>query len=109
MKDQNYFVRIFWSDEDDCYVAEVPELKGCSGLGHTPEKAFKEAQRSIAGWLEVAKKNRIPIPKPIAKDKVDRLNLRLPSDVIRKIKMAAREHGLSINQYVMKQFLKFNS
>ena len=106
MKKLDYFVRVFWSQEDECYVAEVPELKGCSGLGKSPEAAFEEAQRSIQGWLAVAQKNGVPIPKPMAYEKVTRLNLRLPSDVVRQVKMAAVEHGLSINQYVMKLLLK---
>ena len=37
MKD--YHVNLFWSDEDDCYVADVPDLFACSAFGDTPEEA----------------------------------------------------------------------
>jgi len=103
--EKDYFIRVFWSAEDECYVAEVPELKGCSGLGESVEEAIREAHRSIRGWLDVARKNRMPIPKPSIRTHVGRLNLRLPSDVIRRIKMAAAEQDMSLNQYVMKVLL----
>lgn len=96
-----YFIRIFWSEEDGCYVAEVPELKGCSGLGETPDNALNEAVRSIRNWLEVAKKENVPIPKPIKRNRTRRLNLRLPSEMIDKIKYEAKENDMSINQYFL--------
>lgn len=96
-----YFIRIFWSDEDECYVAEVPELKGCSGLGETPDDALSEAVKSIRNWLQVAKKEGISVPKPISRSRVSRLNLRLPSDVIDQIKREAKENDMSINQYLL--------
>ncbi len=62
MKD--YHINIFWSEEDGCYVADIPDLEYCSALGKTPEEAL--AQLAIARdlWLEVAKEQGIPIPKP---------------------------------------------
>lgn len=96
-----YFIRIFWSNEDECYVAEVPELKGCSGLGSTPDEALNEAVHSIRGWLEAAEKEGIAIPQPISKSRAERLNLRLPKDIIEQIKREAKENGMSINQYLL--------
>lgn len=96
-----YFIRIFWSEEDGCYIAEVPELKGCSGLGETPDVALNEAVRSMRGWLEVAKKEGIAVPEPISRSRTERLNLRLPSDVIEQIKREAKENHMSINQYLL--------
>ena len=101
MKTNLYSIRTFWSEEDDCYIAEVPELKGCSGLGKTAELALKEAQKSIEGWLHVAKKQGIPIPVPIGAKKSSRLNLRLPEDIVRQVKRSATENDMSINQYVL--------
>ena len=101
MKKNLYTVRTFWSEEDECYVAEVPELKGCSGIGKTAELALKEAQRSIEGWLSVAKKQGLPIPEPIGVKKSSRLNLRLPEEIVHRVKRSAREHDMSINQYVL--------
>ena len=101
MKKIPYFIRTFWSEEDQCYIAEVPELKGCSGLGATPEKALKEAQTSIENWIHVAKKEGIPLPTPVVVKHAGRLNLRLPGDVVAKIRRDAKEHNMSLNQYVL--------
>lgn len=101
MKKIPYLIRLFWSQEDDCYVAEVPELKGCSGLGPTPEKAIKEAARSVENWITVAKKEGIPIPQPVGARHSQRLNLRLPEEIIDEIKRDATERQMSINQYLL--------
>lgn len=101
MKKIQYMIRIFWSDEDKCYVAEVPELKGCSGIGNTAEEALREAVKSIQGWLKVAKQEKIAIPKPIAVQHSGRLNLRLPREIIDHVKRDAKEHAMSLNQYLL--------
>src|SRR5262245_55251500 len=101
MKKISYLIRTFWSEEDGCYVAEVPELKGCSGLGKTPEKAVHEAQKSIENWLRVAKREGISIPTPMGAKHSSRLNLRLPEEVVDHIKRSAKERQMSLNQYVL--------
>ncbi len=101
MKKIPYLIRTFWSEEDRCYVAEVPELKGCSGLGKTPEKAMREAGKSIDNWLRVAKEEGIPIPTPVTAKHSSRLNLRLPEEVVDQVKRAAKERQMSLNQYVL--------
>ncbi|MBI4374625.1 MAG: type II toxin-antitoxin system HicB family antitoxin [Deltaproteobacteria bacterium] len=101
MKKIPYMIRTFWSEEDACYVAEVPELKGCSGLGETPEKSVKEAERSIDNWLRVAKKEGVSIPPPIGAKHSKRINLRLPEEIIDGLKRSARERSMSLNQYLL--------
>lgn len=102
MKKQDYyFIRVFWSEEDRCFVAEVPELRGCSGLGKTEADAIKEAKKSIQSWLAVAKKENIPIPTPVAQTTVERLNIRVPSDLVKRVQRKAKESGLSVNQLIM--------
>jgi predicted RNase H-like HicB family nuclease len=100
-KKMPYMIRTFWSEEDGCYIAEVPELKGCSGLGSSPELATKEAIKSIDGWLQVAKKEGLAIPPPMGAKHSKRLNLRLPEEVIDQLKRAAKERNMSINQYLL--------
>lgn len=63
MKD--YHVNVFWSDEDGCYVADIPDLEACSAFGETPEQALAEVQRAKRAWLEVAQKHGKPIPEPL--------------------------------------------
>ena len=62
MKD--YLINVFFSEKDDCYVADVPDLKYCSAFGTTPERAVREVVRAKKAWLEAAQQEGKPIPKP---------------------------------------------
>jgi len=62
MKD--YHINIFWSDEDQGHIADVPDLEACSAFSATPEDALREVQIAKAAWLEAAKAAGKPIPKP---------------------------------------------
>jgi predicted RNase H-like HicB family nuclease len=59
-----YEIIIYWSDEDHAYIAEVPELPGCSAHGDTYESALSNAKHAIALWIETAKEFNDPIPAP---------------------------------------------
>jgi predicted RNase H-like HicB family nuclease len=60
----DYHINVFYSEADECYVADVPDLKHCSALGSTPVEAVDQVQIAKAAWLEVARKKRKPIPPP---------------------------------------------
>ena len=59
-----YEVIIYWSEEDQAFIAEVPELPGCAAHGSTPEAALANAQDAIRLWIDTAKEYGDPIPKP---------------------------------------------
>lgn len=59
-----YEIIIFWSNDDNCYIATMPELEGCSAWGNTYEEALTEAKTAINGWIEAAKEFNNPIPEP---------------------------------------------
>ena len=59
-----YEVIIYWSDEDEAFVAEVPELPGCSAHGPTQETALSSAQEAIRLWIDTAKEFGDPIAEP---------------------------------------------
>jgi predicted RNase H-like HicB family nuclease len=59
-----YEVIIFWSNEDEAFIAEVPELSGCMAHGNTPEDALKNAQEAIQLWIDTAKEFGDLIPEP---------------------------------------------
>lgn len=59
-----YHINVFFSEDDDCWVADVPDLKYCSALGSTPEKAVREVQRAKTAWLKVAKASGKSVPMP---------------------------------------------
>ena len=50
-----YEVVIYWSDDDGVFVADVPELSGCTAHGDAPASALESAQAAIGLWLETAK------------------------------------------------------
>ncbi len=62
MKD--YHINIFFSDEDEGYIADIPDLDHCSAFGETPEEALTEVLEAKGVWLESARANKKPIPEP---------------------------------------------
>ena len=60
----DYAINIFWSDEDGEYIAIVPDLRGCSASGATPEEALREVQIAKKLWLEVARERDYDVPEP---------------------------------------------
>ena len=62
MKD--YHVNLFYSEEDEGYIADIPDLKHCSAFGETQEEALREVLKAKKAWLETAKANGKPIPEP---------------------------------------------
>lgn len=63
MENLHYHINIFWSEEDACYIADVPDLEYCSAHGNTPEKALQEIQIAISAWVETARETGRPIPE----------------------------------------------
>ncbi len=62
MKD--YHINIFYSEEDEGYIADIPDLEACSAFGETPAEALAELERAKAAWLEAARAERKAIPPP---------------------------------------------
>jgi len=62
MKD--YHINIFYSDDDEGYIADIPDLCGCSAFGDTPEEALRQVEEAKGLWLEAAKAEGKPIPEP---------------------------------------------
>ena len=58
-----YEVVIYWSNPDQVFVSEVPELPGCMAHGNTSEEALKNVKDAMTLWLDVAKANGDPIPE----------------------------------------------
>lgn len=62
MKD--YHVNVFYSEEDEGYVADIPDLECCSAFGDTPEIALQEVLRAKKAWIEAALSAGKPVPDP---------------------------------------------
>ena len=59
-----YEVILYWSDEDQAYIAEVPELAGCMADGESYQAALANVEVIIQEWIETAKELGRPIPEP---------------------------------------------
>jgi len=62
MKD--YHINIFFSQEDEGYIADIPDLAMCSAFGRTPAEALAEVETAKKLWLEAARAEGKPIPEP---------------------------------------------
>ena len=62
MKD--YHINIFFSQEDEGYIADIPDLAMCSAFGRTPAEALAEVEAAKQVWLEAARAEGKPIPEP---------------------------------------------
>jgi predicted RNase H-like HicB family nuclease len=59
-----YEIIIYWSNEDQAFIAEVPELPGCMAHGETHETALENIKTAMDLWLDTAKEFDDPIPVP---------------------------------------------
>ena len=59
-----YEVIVYWSDIDNCYLAEVPELSGCMADGKTRSEAINNAEVVIREWIEAAEEDGREVPVP---------------------------------------------
>lgn len=62
MKD--YHINVFYSEEDEGYIADIPDLKHCSAFGDTPEDAVREVLIARNAWLDSARAAGKSIPRP---------------------------------------------
>ena len=59
-----YEVILYWSAEDDAFIAEVPELAGCAADGATRQEALENVETVIGEWIETAREFGRAIPEP---------------------------------------------
>ncbi len=59
-----YEIILYWSEVDQAFIAEVPELPGCAADGATYQEAVQNAEVIIQEWIETAKELERPIPEP---------------------------------------------
>ncbi len=59
-----YEITIYWSDEDQVFIADVPELRWCMAHGDTPQEALASVSEAMELWLDVSREDGDPIPEP---------------------------------------------
>ena len=60
----DYHINVFFSDEDEGYIADIPDLEACSAFGRAPQEALKQVEIAKKAWLAAAKASRRKIPSP---------------------------------------------
>jgi len=61
---RDYFINIFYSEEDSGYIADIPDLEFCSAFGNSPEEALAQLEIAKRLWIESAMEEGKPIPEP---------------------------------------------
>ncbi len=62
MKD--YHINIFFSEEDDGYIADIPDLEACSAFGVSAEEALAEVEQAKSAWIAAAREAGRDVPEP---------------------------------------------
>lgn len=96
-----YPTRIWFSEEDEGYIAVVPDLPGCSAFGETQEEALAELKDAINAWIGAAQKAGNPVPAP-SRQPVDdlpsgKILLRLPKTLHAQLLERAAREATSLN------------
>ncbi len=60
----DYHINVFYSEEDEGYIADIPDLKSCSAFGSSAEAALREVMIAKEAWLKTAAAHRKKIPEP---------------------------------------------
>ena len=78
----DYQIVIFYSEEDGYYIADLPDLQGCSASGATPEEALREVLVGKELWLQTAREEGIPLPAPTYRPELYRRRASQPRMVL---------------------------
>ncbi len=107
IKDDRYTYRVTWSEEDHEYVGLCAEFPSLSWLAQTPEAALKGIRKVIADVVKDLRKNKEPIPEPLAtKEFSGKFMVRVPPEVHRNLAIKAAEAGVSLNRLASSKLTK---
>ena len=102
---KRYPAQVFWSDEDEGFVALATDLPGCSAFGETQEEAVKELQGAIVASIEALQAAGNPVPKPSrpadANQYSGKVLVRMPKFLHAQLAASAQTEDVSLNQYIV--------
>lgn len=113
MDTNRYPAQVFWSDDDEGYIAIAPDLPGCSAFGEDQQEALAELQHAIAAWIEAA--NAVGNPVPAPSKPAERIThsgkvlVRMPRELHAGLAKSAESEGISLNQYVVYLLAKYHT
>lgn len=97
-----YSINIIWSDEDNGYIATVPEFPNLSVFGETYENALREAKTVVEGYIETLEEEKLPIPAP---NKLvvysGQTRIRMPKVLHQRLAEQAERQAVSLNTYMV--------
>lgn len=96
---------VFWSDEDEGYIALAPDLQGCSAFGETESEALTELRDAMQAWIVAAQEAGNPVPEP-SRPTVDpqasgKILLRMPRSLHGELVHCAKRDNVSLNHYLV--------
>ena len=94
----HYEIIIYWSREDEAFIAEVPELPGCMADGKTCQEALSNAETVIQEWIETAAELGRPVPEPGRKR---RIGLDMPDDLLSSVAAEAGRREKSVSEWII--------
>lgn len=98
----HYSFRLEYSDEDEAYIASVPEFPGITAHGDNPDEAMKEVQIALGGVIEVYTEKKMILPEPLKRqDYSGQFRLRLPKMLHRRAAERAERDGVSLNTWTV--------
>lgn len=104
MNSDHYTSEVFWSAEDEGYIAIAPALPGCSAFGETRSEAITELDFAIEAWKASAMKSGNPIPTPRERPGFEshsgKVSLRMPKELHADLSRQAKEQNVSLNQHM---------
>lgn len=105
MNSRPYPASVFWSDDDEGFIAIAPDLPGCSAFGLSREEALQELEPAIAAWIDAASAagNPIPLPSDPASEPAasGKYLLRMPRALHATLIRQAKRENTSLNQHMV--------
>lgn len=97
-----YSFNVFWSDEDEGFIAVSPEFPGLSAFGKTPAKAMTEAQVALQLFMETYEEEGLPLPEPqVAQQYSGQIRVRFPKSLHCQLARKAEAEGVSLNLVIV--------
>jgi predicted RNase H-like HicB family nuclease len=102
---RRYPANVFWSEDDQGFIATAPDLPGCSAFGESQTEALGELEQAVEAWIEAAKAAKNPIPEP-SRPAVEalpsgKLLVRMPVSLHATLSREANSENVSLNQYIV--------
>lgn len=107
-----YPAEVFWSDEDEGFIATAPDLPGCSAFGESQAEALAELDHAIFAWKQAAQAAGNPIPSPTKAAQTEysgKFVVRMAKSMHAQLAGQAHREGVSLNQYVVTLLATYGS